>query len=355
MNGKVLIASDDFLAHGFGHKYISKKIGKNGKWVYTYDRPSSRKTIDSRERKNQSVSRTTKKVVTSLLFPKATLISAASRTVKDISDNKESKQLKEKENKVKELEEKLNNVHKDGYYYEVKDPKPGGAAEIIKISKADIEKQLIEARADLEEDKRRYTASHSYIEGNGYFIAPTNVDITHHGTDGMKWGIRNGPPYPLSKEGRAAIRRQRAEKKAEAERKLQLKKEKEEADFKAKKEKMIMGASASEIMKHRGEWTNDELRKIADRLDLEIRISSKIPRKKTYYDKLEQFNKYTKLVSSFSKDASNIWTNILSIYNKEKNNKEKNNKEKKKDNKNKSDLKKTSKSDKWEGNYDWDY
>lgn len=196
------------------------------------------------------------------------------------------------------------------------------------------------------DDFLAHAAGHKYIskkmgkngEGEGYFIIPTNRDISHHGTDGQKWGIRNGPPYPLTREGRAAIRKQRAEKKAakkaEAERKLQLKKEKEEVAFKAKKEKMIMGASASEIMKHRGEWTNEELKRIADRLELEIKISSKIPKKKAVYDTLEKFNKYTKLASSFTKDVSSIYSNILKIYNEDK--------------KNKSELKETSNSEKTE-------
>lgn len=24
-----------------------------------------------------------------------------------------------------------------------------------------------------------------------------DTDIYHHGIEGMKWGVRNGPPYPL--------------------------------------------------------------------------------------------------------------------------------------------------------------
>lgn len=33
-----------------------------------------------------------------------------------------------------------------------------------------------------------------------YIIAPTKNDIYHHGVQGQKWGIRNGPPYPLKRK-----------------------------------------------------------------------------------------------------------------------------------------------------------
>lgn len=30
-----------------------------------------------------------------------------------------------------------------------------------------------------------------------YYISPSNDDIQHHGIQGQKWGVQNGPPYPL--------------------------------------------------------------------------------------------------------------------------------------------------------------
>lgn len=34
-------------------------------------------------------------------------------------------------------------------------------------------------------------------------------ELSHHGVSGMKWGKRNGPPYPLNSEGKASLRKQR--------------------------------------------------------------------------------------------------------------------------------------------------
>lgn len=35
--------------------------------------------------------------------------------------------------------------------------------------------------------------------------------LMHHGKRGQKWGVRNGPPYPLDKDGKERLRKQRME------------------------------------------------------------------------------------------------------------------------------------------------
>ena len=42
-----------------------------------------------------------------------------------------------------------------------------------------------------------------YYVGN---IPAIESDIKHHGIKGQQWGVRNGPPYPLSKEKSAAVK-----------------------------------------------------------------------------------------------------------------------------------------------------
>lgn len=52
--------------------------------------------------------------------------------------------------------------------------------------------------------------------------------LEHHGIIGQKWGVSNGPPYPLDKKGRARVRQQARDNKKLEKAKKELAKTKEE-------------------------------------------------------------------------------------------------------------------------------
>lgn len=189
-----------------------------------------------------------------------------------------------------------------------------------------------------------------------YLILPTNQDIQHHGILGMSWGKRNGPPYPLNASGRAALRKQK--KQAKKIEKQEAKKQADEKKEKEDREKFIRSASAAEVMKRQGEWTNEELKRIENRLDLEAKIMAKIPKEKTIFDAMNLAAKQAGDLANFGNKAMDLWKVFNRLMGDDKNKSEGKKKNKKK---NKGDkvveevLKTTSKSDRWKDNFDWDY
>ena len=80
--------------------------------------------------------------------------------------------------------------------------------------------------------------------------------LAHHGILGMKWGKRNGPPYPLSD-----AKHDRIVKKAEKRREKILK-------------------DPKKLYKHSNEFTKEEIETAISRYDTEARLKSRIPEKK---------------------------------------------------------------------------
>lgn len=111
-------------------------------------------------------------------------------------------------------------------------------------------------------------------------------ELYHHGRLNQKWGVRNGPPYPLSnstvrenygtkkkgglsgyiqtqKEKKAAEKAvKEAREKAQADKKIAEEKANRETD----KQKALHDGSAIEVSKYASELTNKELKDAIDRI-----------------------------------------------------------------------------------------
>lgn len=145
--------------------------------------------------------------------------------------------------------------------------------------------------------------------------------LAHHGVEGQKHGVRNGPPYPLDRQGKAALRKQRKanKKAAKVAKKQEARKvaaEKKEAALKENKRKIIMSGSATEVLKYKGMWTNDELQAITRRLDLERQLSQASAREiKTGMDKLEEMSKTVGRLTNVANQGIKTYNAIAAIYN----------------------------------------
>ena len=107
-------------------------------------------------------------------------------------------------------------------------------------------------------------------------------ELYHHGRLHQQWGVRNGPPYPLTratvqrayikkrKRGISGIIESHREKKAaeaakeEAARKAIAEKEKDHHD--ADKERVLREGSAIEVSRYANELSNKELQEVVNRI-----------------------------------------------------------------------------------------
>lgn len=127
-------------------------------------------------------------------------------------------------------------------------------------------------------------------------------ELYHHGIKGQEHGVRNGPPYPLSRKVSTGKRLIKKISNTTAD----MKKNHAEHLEEKKKRKSLKRSNESERKQDPKTMTDDELRKAIDRMDLEIRFKQK-------YDTLnpQKVSRGKKMMDDLAKDVSSIFHKSL--------------------------------------------
>ena len=129
-------------------------------------------------------------------------------------------------------------------------------------------------------------------------------ELYHHGIKGQVHGVRNGPPYPLSRKVSTGKRLIKKISNTTAD----MKKNHAEHLEEKKKRKALKRSNESERKQDPKTMTDDELRKAIARMDLEIRFKQK-------YDTLnpQKVSRGKKMMDDLAEDASSIFHKSLKI------------------------------------------
>lgn len=127
-------------------------------------------------------------------------------------------------------------------------------------------------------------------------------ELYHHGIKGQVHGVRNGPPYPLSRKVSTGKRLIKKMSNATAE----LKKKRTEHAEEKKKRSDLKKSKESERKRDPKSMTDEELRKAIDRMDLELRFKQK-------YNALnpQKVSRGKKMMNNLANDASSIFHESL--------------------------------------------
>lgn len=112
---------------------------------------------------------------------------------------------------------------------------------------------------------------HSHSFDNEELSQIVNDALEHHGVPDQEWGRRNGPPYPLNREGKKRLAQQRKKKKIQD----RIKKEEErrqKKDAKLAKTKAKYAKTPKSLYKHRDLYTYKEIAEILEGFEWGNRI-----------------------------------------------------------------------------------
>ena len=164
-------------------------------------------------------------------------------------------------------------------------------------------------------------------------------ELTHSGVDGMRWGVRNGPPYPLSRDistgsrlktnssgrkpggirGYLQTRKIKKKKQAALEKARQTKAENAQKkqtaeEHAAEVKKILESGDRNKIKSIASEVSYNDLNNALNKADLMVRLNAQTA-PKTAWDKLDNTkNKLDKVIGYYQTGAK-AWNVIAQLYN----------------------------------------
>lgn len=100
------------------------------------------------------------------------------------------------------------------------------------------------------------------------------------------------------------------------EKKRNAQKEKIQKELEDNKERVLREGSASEVLKYQGKISNQELRNVLNRLEMEETLKKYSSKEiQSGLDKLKKIQSYTNVGSSLAKDGISLYNSFVSIYN----------------------------------------
>lgn len=178
------------------------------------------------------------------------------------------------------------------------------------------------------EDAKKGTAKHSDID---YF---SDEFLAHHGILGMKWGKKQGPPYPLDADDHSASERKagwrkslegvvdriRGKKKDDSDNVETGKSENASQNAPKtlsdeERAEIVRSGDANRIREASSQLTRNELQEAADRLRLNEQIATYAPKEKTKWDKMDEAAEKAGKVVNYVDKGTKVWNSIATIYN----------------------------------------
>lgn len=164
-------------------------------------------------------------------------------------------------------------------------------------------------------------------------------ELTHSGIKGQKWGIQNGPPYPLSRdistgsrlktnssgrkpggiEGYLQTRKVKKKKQATLEKARQTRvanaqKKQTAEEHAAEVKKILESGDRNKIKSIASEVSYNDLTNALNKADLMVKLNAQTAQK-TAWDKLDNTkNKLDKVIGYYQTGAK-IWNVIAQLYN----------------------------------------